>query len=80
MMNICHAGRTKSPCRFCEDRDSDCHANCEKYIEFSKIHEKERTKIHKEKHKESLGYGAPYRTERKLKNDIRNARNGKKGY
>lgn len=65
-----HVGRTQSPCRGCQDRRGECHASCEKYQEFVEIHTKERSEINTKKHHWNLGYGAPYRIERKFKEAI----------
>lgn len=67
MNNWGHVGRTKSPCHGCEDRNAECHSSCEKYQEFYKIHAKERSEIHYNKKIDNLGFGAPYRTEKRFK-------------
>ena len=64
---IGHQGRTKSPCQGCSDRSSECHAKCEKYAEYSKTHMKEVRDIHKKKREYNLGFGAPFKTDRKFK-------------
>ena len=33
--------KSDCPCtRHCKDRNAECHAHCEKYLEWQKIHEK----------------------------------------
>ena len=72
MNNWGHVGRTKSPCRGCQDRQAECHSSCEKYLEFYEIHNKERADAHHKKRLENLGFGAPYRTEKRFKEALRN--------
>lgn len=47
MRQLKQLGRTMSPCFDCKDRRSGCHASCEKYAEYNRIHQKE-VKIIKE--------------------------------
>ena len=63
-----HVGRTKSPCHGCSERSAECHAKCDAYKEFEKIHAQERSEIHFKRHQEALAYGAPYRTDKQLQN------------
>ena len=38
----------RSPCdKNCPDRDSECHATCERYLEYVKENEKRREEEHK---------------------------------
>ena len=67
-----HVGRTQSPCYGCTERNAECHSSCEQYLEFVDIHDRERAEIHQKKHKESLGYGAGYRSEREWRNSFQN--------
>lgn len=59
-------GRTTAPCRYCDKHSAECHAKYEAYLEFEKIHAKERQEIHKKKHKYNLGFGARWRSEKEL--------------
>jgi len=61
-------GRTKAPCMNCKPHEG-CHATCEAYKEFERIHAEERRQIHLAKHKHNLGYGAPFRSEKQLKHE-----------
>lgn len=36
---------TENPCRHCLDRSATCHANCDKYAEWVKLHDKERKNV-----------------------------------
>lgn len=38
-----------SPCKDCEDRDIKCHSTCEKFLEYRKKHEAEKTRQFKER-------------------------------
>lgn len=58
-------GRTKAPCMNCKPREG-CHATCEAYKEFERIHAEERRQIHNNKHKYNLGFGARWRSEKEL--------------
>lgn len=40
---------TKAPCKDCTDRHAGCHAGCEKYLSWCKIHEQEKAVIRKAK-------------------------------
>ena len=63
-----HYGRTESPCFRCTERSAECHSSCEQYLDYVDIHAKERSEIHERKHKENLGYGAGYRSEKEWHN------------
>lgn len=39
----------KSPCKDCNDRNSTCHSNCEKYIEWDKQHKRYKDELAKKK-------------------------------
>lgn len=60
-------GRTQSPCNGCSDRNAECHAKCEQYADFQRIHFAEVKEIHSKKRKHNLGYGAPFRDEKTLR-------------
>ena len=62
-------GRTKAPCMNCQEHDEACHATCEAYKEFERIHAEERRQIHHNKFKQSLGFGARWRTEKELNSE-----------
>ena len=49
MKHFASAGRTKSPCGFCTERSVGCHATCEQYAEFQKVHIAEVQTIRKNK-------------------------------
>ena len=51
MKQLKQLGRTKSPCFECQDRQSGCHANCERYSEFQRLHQKEVDIIRENKRK-----------------------------
>ena len=38
---------TKSPCYGCTERNAECHAVCEKYLEYEEIHKRETDEIFK---------------------------------
>ena len=76
-MNNLQQGRTKSPCHGCEQRSAECHGICEEYLEFVEVHDKERSEINYQKHLDNLGYGAPYRTNKQLRNLQSNLRRNK---
>lgn len=61
-------GRTKAPCMHCKPHEG-CHATCEAYKEFERIHAEERRQIHYNKHKYNLGFGARWRTEKELNSE-----------
>jgi len=65
-----HKGRTNSPCFECKDHSGTCRSGCEKWKEWEKVHAKEREAINKKKHEYSLGFGAPYRTDREWNNVV----------
>lgn len=58
-------GRTKAPCMNCKPHEG-CHATCEAYKEFERIHAEERRQIHHNRFKQSLGFGARWRSEKEL--------------
>lgn len=65
-----HKGRTNSPCFKCEDHSQTCRANCKAWKDWETLHAKEREEINKRKREYSLGYGAPYRSEKEWKSII----------
>ena len=65
-----HKGRTNSPCKDCNGHSETCRSNCQAWKDWEKVHEKERAEINKKKHEYSLGFGAPFRTEREWKNVV----------
>jgi len=67
LKNLTHQGRTKSPCKGCADRSPECHAKCEKYAEYNRIHAQEAKDIHKKRREFYLGFGAQYRSDKEFK-------------
>lgn len=65
----CFHGRTKAPCRDCPKHSETCHATCEAYKEFERIHAEERKTINSNKHKYYLGFGARWRSEKELEQE-----------
>lgn len=59
--------RTKAPCKDCEERFVGCHGTCEKFLEYSKIHQAELERDYKERHLtnaiNNLNYGSALRHE-----------------
>lgn len=56
---------TDPPCRDCADRHQACHSTCERYIEWSKVHEKAREAMITENNtREDLGSMLVRRTQR----------------
>ena len=60
-------GRTKSPCYECKNRHSGCHAECEDYLDYQRIHEEEVETIRKNKQKNARQH---YMTDREFKNAL----------
>lgn len=67
-----HKGRTNSPCKGCDGHSETCRSACEKWKEWEKVHAQERAAINKKKHEYNLGFGAPYRTEKRFKEALHN--------
>ena len=65
MNHLAHIGRTKAPCRGCEDRVAGCHATCERFKEYEKIHAEEKTKIYEEKRRVTH-YSVMYRSNKEF--------------
>lgn len=43
------------PCRYCIERNINCHSNCDKYKEWFEWNNNLRDSLHKQKYYESLG-------------------------
>jgi hypothetical protein len=61
------AGRTKSPCYGCENRQAGCHAECEDYIQYKAIHDEEIETIRANKQKNARQH---YMTDKEFRNAL----------
>ena len=74
MTQLRSAGRVKSPCYGCQNRQCGCHSKCEEYKKYLDAHAEEIEQIREQKKKENLGF-RPRMTDKQFKYALKKGKN-----